>query len=503
MNKDTLILGALIFGSSGLGAVEKKPVTFTEHIAPIIFNNCTTCHRKGEGGPFAFTTYAEVAKRARLIARVTESRYMPPWHAHSADYKFKDERRLTEKQIDLIAQWVETGASEGDPKKLPAMPKFTLGWQLGKPDLVVKMAEAYTVPAEGRDIYRSFVIPLNLPENKWLKAMEFRPGAPSVVHHSLFRYDTTGRARRLDERSETPGFTGMGRQDGRGATSLGGWAVGGTARFLPEGLAYRLPKDSDLVMDMHFHLSGKAEKEVSTVGLYFTDKAPENTFTDIQMPPSFGALSRVDIPAGKKDYTVNDTFTLPIDVEAFGVSAHAHYLGKELKMTANLPDGKTRELIWIKDWDFSWQEQYHYEDFVSLPKGTRIDTKVVWDNSAENPNNPSNPPKRVRWGLQSTDEMGSLSLMVKPKRAQEIGSLNTAMRQHARDHSVARALQREGGLGARILDAAMRSDRNGDGKVSRAEVPRWLSNRFERIDSNADGQLSREELQKALSRLGN
>jgi hypothetical protein len=307
----------------------------------------------------------------------------------------------------------------------------------------------------------------------------------------------------LDERSETPGFTGMGRQDGRGATSLGGWAVGGTARFLPEGLAYRLPKDSDLVMDMHFHLSGKAEKEVSTIGLYFTDKAPENTFTDIQMPPSFGALSRVDIPAGKKDYTVNDTFTLPIDVEAFGVSAHAHYLGKELKMTATLPDGKTRELIWIKDWDFSWQEQYHYEDFVSLPKGTRIDAKVVWDNSAENPNNPTNPPKRVRWGLQSTDEMGSLSLMVKPKRAQEIGSLNTAMRQHARDHSVARALQREGGLGARILDAAMRSDRNGDGKVSRAEVPRWLSNRFERIDSNADGQLSREELQKALSRLGN
>ncbi len=336
-----LILSGLFLAGAFHGAAENAKTTklnFSKHIAPIIFNNCTTCHRKGEATPFAFMNYNDVRKRGRLIAKVTESKFMPPWHAESADYKFQGERGLTDQQISMLGDWVKNGMSEGDPKKLPSLPKFTSGWQLGKPDLVVKMTEPYSVSAEGRDIYRSFVIPLNLKENKWVKAVEFKPGAPSVVHHALFRYDTSGNARRLDERSSTPGFTGMGR-GGRSLQSLGGWAVGGTAKFLPEGLAFRLPRGSDLVMDMHFHLSGKAEKEVSTVGFYFTDEPPTNTFTGIQMPPVFGALSQVDIPAGKNDYTVKDTFELPIDVEAFGISSHAHYLGKQLKMTATFPNG--------------------------------------------------------------------------------------------------------------------------------------------------------------------
>ena len=292
----------------------------------------------------------------------------------------------------------------------------------------------------------------------------------------------------------------MGR-GGRSLQSLGGWAVGGQAKFLPEGLAFRLPKGSDLVMDMHFHLSGKPEKEVSTVGLYFSDEPPTSTFTGIQMPPVFGAMSRVDIPAGEKNYTVEDSFELPIDVEAFAVSSHAHYLGKQLKMTATLPNGQTKELFWIKNWDFSWQEQYNYEDFVSLPKGTRLDAKVIWDNSAENPNNPSNPPRRVRWGLESTDEMGSMTLLVKPKKTRELGLLRAELQQHAREHSAARAVRENRGLGERLIEAAMRGDRDGNGTISNAEAPSWLRRSFKRVDANSNGQIDRKELERAVSRL--
>lgn len=498
-----LILSGLFLAGVFHGAAENVKTTklnFSEHIAPIIFNNCTTCHRQGEATPFAFMNYNDVRKRGRLIAKVTENKFMPPWHAESADYKFQDERGLTAQQISTLGDWVKTGMAEGDPAKLPTLPNYTAGWQLGKPDLVVKMTEPYFVSAEGRDIYRSFVVPLNLKENKWVKAVEFKPGAPSVVHHALFRYDTSGNARRLDERSRTPGFTGMGR-GGRSLQSLGGWAVGGTAKFLPEGLAFRLPHGSDLVMDMHFHLSGKAEKEVSTVGFYFTDKPPTSTFTGIQMPPVFGALSQVDIPAGKNDYTVKDTFELPIDVEAFGISSHAHYLGKQLKMTATFPNGKTKVLLWIKDWDFSWQEQYNYTDFISLPKGTRLDATVVWDNSTGNPNNPSSPPKRVRWGLQSTDEMGSMTLLVKPKRTREVRTLNSAMQQHARNHSAAQAIKANQGLGQRLIDSAMRSDRDGNKKISRAEAPSWLRRTFDSVDANSDGEIDQKELKQAIAKI--
>ena len=498
-----IMIGLLLGGTfvSSAEVAKKTEFNFSEHIAPIIFNNCTTCHRKGEAAPFAFMNYNDVRKRGKLIAEVTKRKFMPPWHAESVDYKFQGERGLTDKQISMLGKWVESGMAEGDKEKLPTLPKFTAGWQLGKPDLVVKMIEPYPVPAEGRDIYRSFVIPLGIKQDKWVKAVEFKPGEPSVVHHSLFRYDNTGRARSLDARSSIPGFSGMGNGDALGPRSLGGWAVGGGARFLPEGLAYRLPKGSDLILDMHFHLSGKPEKEVSTVGIYFTDEPPTSSFSAIQMPPKFGALSRVDIPAGEKEYTVKDSFVVPIDVEAFAISSHAHYLGKELKMTATFPDGKTKELLWIKDWDFSWQEQYNYTDMISVPKGTRLDATVLWDNSSDNPNNPSSPPRRVRWGLQSTDEMGSMTLMVKPKRSRDLGALRSAMAQHAREHSASRAIRENAGLGQRLIDSAMQGDRDKDGKITQKEAPRWLLRIFSRIDTNGDDAIDKKELEQGISRL--
>jgi len=480
-------------------------VTFTKDVAPIIFNHCSSCHRPGEAAPFALLDYKDVSKRGRLIARVTEDGVMPPWHAEKSSFAFHGDRRLTEKQIETISQWVEAGMPEGNAAHLPPAPKFTSGWQLGKPDLIVKMTEPFSVPADGRDIYRSFVVPLNLPVDKWLKAVEFRPGSRAVVHHCLFAYDTTGEARRLDAADRQPGFRRMRRQ-GRGVGSLGGWAVGGQPRPLPADLAWHLPKNADLVLNMHYHPSGKPEADQSTIGLYFTDEPPRTSFTAVQLPPAFGALSGVDIPPGDKAYTVTDSFTLPIDVEAFAISAHAHYLGKHLQMTATLPTGKKLDLLNIPDWDFSWQEQYQFKDFIKLPKGTRLDSKVVWDNSAANPHNPSVPPARVRWGVESEDEMGSLTLLCRPAPGERFATLTSAYIRHfaeVRTRTARNMADRAQGLnGDRILGAFLRrNDRNRNGKIDLNEAPRWLKPAFDRADTNKDKALDAGELKAARDRL--
>ncbi len=390
--------------------------TFTETIAPIVYENCVTCHRPGEAAPFSLISYEDVKKRGTLIATVTQSRYMPPWHATHGYGEFADERRLSDAQIAAIGEWVKQGMPQGDPAKSPKLPQFPEGWHLGKPDLILQMPAAYDLPASGPDIYRNFVIPTHLTEDKWVRAVEFHPSARKVVHHVLFAYVSGGSLAQIDGADGQPGFGGMGSigvAPGRGNSgSLGGWAVGATPVFLPEGLALAMPKGSDFVLQMHFHLTGKPETERSTVGIYFADKAPERRLWAAQAPALFGFGAGIDVPAGEKHYTIEDSLTLPVDVQAYSVGAHAHYVAKEMKATATLPDGSTQPLLWIQDWDFNWQDRYNYKKPVDLPKGTRIDVRLVYDNSADNPRNPSNPPKRVLWGEQSFDEMGSVTVQI-------------------------------------------------------------------------------------------
>jgi hypothetical protein len=212
--------------------------------------------------------------------------------------------------------------------------------------------------------------------------------------------------------------------------TLGGWAVGAQARALPDGLAYKLPKGADLILSTHFHPSGKAEDEASTIAFYFADKPPVHRFTGIQLPFLFGIGAGINIAPGQKDFAIEDAFVLPIDVKAFGISAHAHYIAKNFKVTATPPDGKAKTLLHIPDWDFTWQEQYHFQDFVELPKGTKLHAKISYDNSAENPRNPTNPPKRVKWGKESTDEMGSITLLVVAADESQFSRLQDAYRQH-------------------------------------------------------------------------
>lgn len=436
-------------------------VTFSKDVAPIVFENCTKCHRPGEAAPFSLLSYEDVRKRGDLISHVISTGLMPPWKPAGGDVAFRHDRRLSGDQIKTINSWVSSGMPEGSKDELPTLPAFTPGWSLGEPDLVVSMKDAYKVPAEGPDVYRNFAVPLNLKSDCWVTAIDFRPSARSVVHHCLFFYDTTGGARKADEEDAEPGFKGgMGalsrfrkgndgavgglrlqgaRRGGRGEAGepisfavLGGWALGAQPLPLPDGLAFYLPAGADLILSTHFHPSGKEEAERSTVGLYFSKEPPKKRFTGIQLPPLFGALKGIDIPAGKSDYTIEESFDLPVDVKAFGVGSHAHYLGRTIRLTATLPDGTQKVLLNIPDWDFAWQERYLFEDYVALPKGTRLHATITYDNSADNPRNPSNPPARVQFGEESTDEMGSVSLLVVPQQEDELSELTDAYRAFVR-----------------------------------------------------------------------
>ena len=411
-------------------AAEK--VTFTETIAPILYQNCVTCHRPGEAGPFSLISYDDAKKRGTLIATVTKSRYMPPWHAAHGFGDFEGERRLSNAQIAAIGDWVKQGMPQGDISKMPKLPQFEVGWRLGKPDLILEMPVAFNLPASGPDVFRNFVIPTGLTEDKWVSAVEFRPSARKVVHHVLFAYAAGGSMAKIDGADGQPGFGGMGTvgvspNQGDSSGGLGGWAVGGNPVALPAGLARPLPKGSDLVLQMHFHLTGKPETEKSLVGIYFADKAPEHKLMNLGLPALFGFGAGIDIPAGERNFTIQDSFVLPVDTKAYLAVAHAHYVGKEMKMIATLPDGSVKPLIWIPDWDFAWQDPYVYKDAVALPKGTRIDATLKYDNSADNPRNPSNPPKRVWWGEESFDEMGSVGLSMVAVHTEDEAALQQAI----------------------------------------------------------------------------
>jgi len=217
-----------------------------------------------------------------------------------------------------------------------------------------------------------------------------KPSARSVVHHVLYFADSSGRIHEKPPQGGEPGFSGM--RAGGASIPLGGWAVGAQPHFFPEGLALLVPKGADLVIQYHFHPIGKPEVEKSVVGLYFAKKIPERTLTRIQMPPSYSLFSGLDIPPGEKDFVIRDSYMLPTAVDAVGVGAHAHYIAKQLKMTATLPSGEIKTLLFIKDWDFAWQDRYFFQELVALPRGTRLDTDIHWDNSVENPRNPRIPP---------------------------------------------------------------------------------------------------------------
>lgn len=386
---------------------EKAEVTFARDIAPIIQARCFNCHREGQVAPFALADYEQIAKRAKQIVRVTQDRIMPPWIPSAGHDQFVGERWLTDRELELLKMWAETGRAKGKDADLPPAPKFAEGWRLGQPDLIVKMEKPFTVPADGPDLLQNFVIPLDISEDKLVAAVEFHPGNKRVAHHAVLFLDDSGTARKRDSATPEPGYANFGGPGFLPSGALGGWSVGNTPRPLPNGMGRYLKRGSDLVVQMHYHPTGKEEMDQSEMGLYFVKtpvaeslKQPAKLVGSIWM-----ANYQLDIAAGEKNYTRSTSYTLPKEIIMVGVVPHMHLLGKSMNVTATLPDKSVKTLIDIQNWNYNWQDEYYYERPFKLPAGTRLDVEAVFDNSAENPANPSSPPKRVTWGDGTTDEM--------------------------------------------------------------------------------------------------
>jgi len=410
-----------------LSAQREGTPTFAADVAPIVYNNCSTCHRPGQAAPFSLLSYEDVKRRATLIVDATARRYMPPWHATPAPGfpEFLDSRRLADKDIATIKAWVDAGMPSGDLSKAPTPPSFPAGWALGKPDIELTYPVDVEVPADGPDQYRNVVLPLDLDEDTWVRAVDFEPSARKVVHHALFFAGSADAYRPGTGDNSFPGVRGP-------APGLGGWVPGMTPRFFPDGIAQPLPAHSNVIVQLHLHPSGKVEHERGRLALYVSKQPPKKRLNSLQVPPTFGFAAGIDIPAGEKRYVVKDSFVLPVDVDAYGARGHAHYLAREMKMTATLPDGTTKGLLFIADWDFGWQDSYFFKTPFTLPKGTKIDAEIVYDNSELNIRNPNAPPKRVKWGLGTYDEMGSVTLLLTTATRQDDRILRQNESQHFR-----------------------------------------------------------------------
>lgn len=375
--------------------------TYYRDVAPILQERCQSCHRPGQVAPFALTSYAEARAWAPEIKAFTTSRQMPPWLAEPGHGEFADPRRLSDSEIQAIAGWADAGAPAGNPKDAPPAKQWPADWTLGQPDLVLEVAEPYEVGATGDDDFRVFVLPTNLMEDRYITAMDFRPGNARVVHHIVSFVDRARKGRELDAADPGPGYSsGPGGIRIPNAEIQGVWAPGNMPRFLPDGVGRLLPRNADIVIQVHYHRTGKTEVDRSRLGLYFA-RAPVSRIARTGL---FGSLA-IDIPPGAAEHEVKASGTLPAEMTILTVMPHMHLLGRSMHFTATLPDGTRKDLVWIRQWDYRWQDSYRYKEPLVLPKGTRWELIATYDNSSGNPLNPSDPPARVRFGEQTTDEM--------------------------------------------------------------------------------------------------
>jgi mono/diheme cytochrome c family protein len=382
---------------------EPESVTFSNQIVRILQSHCQTCHRPGEVAPFPLVTYDDAYSRRQKIRRMTGTRKMPPWKPVAGFGDFLDSRRLSEAEIALVERWVAAGAPEGDRRDLPSPREFPRTWTLGPPDLVLDPGVDFPVTARDDDLYRCFTIPTRFAEERWVTSVEVIPGNRRIVHHVLTYIDTTGESVALDDADPGPGYSCFGGPGFVAQGGLGGWAPGARPHVMPERVGMLLPPGARVVVQVHYHHRGRdTEIDRTRLGLRFATGPIDKR---VRIIPIFNAGFL--IPAGAARHEVSASYTLPPtwNVHAIAISPHMHLLGREMKVTATSPDGRTRPLIYIDDWDFHWQGSYTFAQPVPLPGGTRIDVTAVYDNSPANSRNPTNPPRPVGWGENTTDEM--------------------------------------------------------------------------------------------------
>jgi tetratricopeptide (TPR) repeat protein len=413
--------------------VDVGPPTFHRDVAPILHRVCAECHRDGGAGPFPLIEYDDVRDHATQVVDVTSRGLMPPWLPEAGVVRYVGERRLTDDEKNVLRLWVDAGRPEGDVADRGEPPVFTKEWRLGEPDLVLTASEPFTLPAEGNDVYRNFVIRVPPKGDGWMQTVEIQPGDPKVVHHAVLRVDATGTAARRDAEDPAPGFDGM---DFASAQMPDGRFLGWTPGKAPDpgtvARSWRLAEGTDIVLQVHLRPTGKVETVQPRIGLHFAERPATRRALAMEL-----SSTAIDLPPGAKDVVVEDRWTVPVDAFAITVYPHAHYLGKTLEGWAELPDGNKRWLVKIPQWNFDWQDQYRFAEPLSLPAGTKLVMRFTYDNSAENPKNPSDPPVHVKFGSQSTDEMAELILELEPAQVADLAKLDEALMQGWLDRQIA------------------------------------------------------------------
>ncbi len=383
-------------------------VNFSEHIAPIIYENCTSCHRPGEIAPFSLTNYEQVAAWGATIQFVTEIQYMPPWKPDRTYSKFVGEKGLTEEEIQLISDWVDAGTPQGDPALEPPLPSFPSGSQLGTPDLVLEMTEDYFIEGNNQDDYRVFVLPTGLTEDKEIAAIEFRPGNTRAVHHALIAYETNGEAAAMDALSPEYGYESFGDFGVPIQGTFTGYTPGIQSLFFPVGIGKTLPAGADLMIQVHYAPLATNETDRSSLNIFFKDE-DDPISREIQNMP----ITPLDLDGGFFSFSIppdevktfHGTREIMEDISFISVYPHSHYLGKNWELFAVSPQSDTINIIRINDWDFNWQGSYTFERMKKIPAGSILHINATYDNTLNNPFNPNNPPQTVAWGEGTTDEM--------------------------------------------------------------------------------------------------
>jgi hypothetical protein len=425
----------LVASCSRTNPIKANP-TFSEDIAPIVFTNCAPCHRPGEAGPFSLLTYDDVKNKAKTIAAVTQARYMPPWPADPSYSHFLRERVLTDEQITLIKNWVANGAPAGDPSKLPPPPQFPPS-SYGKPDLVVKMREPLRIPGDNKDRFMVIKIPYEIPEERFVRAIEFVPGNRKLIHHMnghIVQYEDKKKdvsqgpyivdRESLKTLEQSYDAIHLLNDDGSYpdlTPSVANYLPGGVSPAgYPDGIGgWKLNKRGAFLMrDIHYGPSPVDTEDQSYFNLFFTDKPPARPALEMQL----GTLGISEIiPPLIIPPNVVKTFTTKTvvdqDISLLTVNPHMHLLGKSYEAFAATPDGKTIPLVKIPKWDFRWQYFYTFPKMVKIPKGSTIAAIGIFDNTANNPNNPNFPPKEVigtNGSMRVTDEMFQLIIKYVP-----------------------------------------------------------------------------------------
>ncbi|AGA24679.1 redoxin domain-containing protein [Singulisphaera acidiphila] len=380
--------------------------TYHRDVAPILQHSCQPCHQPGQSGPFSLTTYTQAAKRAGDLAAVTEQRLMPPWKpVPGIGPPLKHDRTLLASEIKTLQTWAAAGAPEGQPETDEPPPASipTPEWSLGPPDLVVAMDQPFRVPASGDDLYRCFVMPTALPQDRFLTAIEVKPGNPRVVHHTFGYVDTRGLGRQRDADDPMPGYPCFSGFTGDQIFGLlGGWTPGNDAHPFGAGIGLELPRNADVVMQVHYHPSGKAESDCTRLGLYLSKTPVRQALEWVSACPDVGKFR---LPADDPTIQVVANLNVPIPVALHAMTPHMHWLGRRFRATVLLPGGRIQPLIAIDDWDFNRQDTYYLREPLSIPAGSIIQIEGLYDNSSRNPHNPNQPPQDVLWGEATTDDM--------------------------------------------------------------------------------------------------